>query len=198
MSEIANISLKEKAEIYAFLKVVFATEPSPELLKYLQNRQVLESLQASGVDLEKKDLDISQLTALKDDYTQLFIGPAKHIALNEAIYTEVTPQFWGEDTVKMNKFIGYLNLELDEKWKRMPDHIAVEFELMQKLLEAKIKASEENDHQTVQQCTKAINNLFEEHIVKWVPQVCAQVIERAQTSFYKAIGAWTQIFIQSS
>lgn len=186
---------QDRIGIYAFLKVVFTAEPSPALLKYLQTPEILKSLDASGVTLDKKEFELSQLPKLQADYTQLFIGPGKHIALNEAIYTEEIPQFWGEVTVKIKKLIEYFGLELDENWTRMPDHISVEFELMQKLLEAKIEASEANDHQTVQQCNKAINSLFEDHITKWIPQVCTQMIERAQTSVYKAIGTWTKIFI---
>ncbi len=198
MIQMTDISIQEQAGIYAFLKMVFATEPSSALLAYLQTPAVLESFKVAGVCIEKKELDVSELSKLQADYTQLFIGPKKHIALNEAIYIEQTPQFWGEATVQLNKLIKYLGLELDEHWTRMPDHIAIEFELMQKLLEAKIKAVDSNDQSSVEQCTKAINNLFKDHIIKWVPQVCTQVIDRAQTNTYKAIGTWTKMFIEFS
>ena len=191
-----QIEDKEKAGIYHFLKVVFATAPSKELLKYLQTPQVLESLNASGVFVDKKELVLSQLEKLQTDYTQLFISPGKHIALNEAVYTEETSRFWGDVTVEIKKLIDAFGLELDENWTRMPDHISVEFELMQKLWEAKIRASETNDEKVVEQCTAAIGNLFEGHILRWVPRVCAQVIERSQTSCYKAVGTWTKMFIQ--
>ena len=80
----------------------------------------------------------------------------------------------------------------------MPDHISVEFELMEKLFEAKIEALMSNDQEIAEQCTKAINHLFNEHIAKWVPGVCDQVIEKAQKPVYKAIGIWTKTFIQYS
>lgn len=196
MPEALDISIEEKAGVYAFLKVVFSTEPSTALLKYLQTPEVLDSLRSTGACLSEKDFSEPQLPQLLADYTRLFIGPMKHISLNESIYTEKTPQFWGDATVKISKLVDYLNLTLDEKWTQMPDHIVVEFELMQKLLEAKSEALNSNDQQTVQQCAKAINSLYDEHIVQWVPQVCDQVIDKAQTSAYKAIGMWTKTFIQ--
>jgi len=189
---------QENAGIYSFLKVVLSTEPSTELLKFLQMPKVFECFESTGVALEKKELAKSQLTILQEDYIQLFVGPRKHISLNEAIYTEGIPQFWGEETVKINKLISYLNLELDKNWVKMPDHITVEFEIMQKLLEAKIEANNNNDNKTVQKCSKAISHLFNEHIIKWVPKVCTQIVERAQTNVYKAIGTLTQDFIQYS
>lgn len=198
MTEIVKISTEEKTRIYAFLKMVFATEPSTELLKCLQSPEILESLKSTGVDLNARELDQTQLSKLQEDYTQLFIGPGKHISLNESTYTEKTPRFWGESTVEINKFIGYVGLELDENGTQMPDHISVEFELMQKLLEAKIEALKNNDPLTVDQCVRAISYLYEAHIVSWVPEACDQIIAKAQTSYYKAIGTWTKTFIQCS
>ena len=96
MPEILDISIEEKVGIYAFLKIVLATEPSLALLKYLQTPEVLESLRSTGVCLDIEDVDQSQLQPLLEDYIQLFIGPRKHISLNESVYTENIPQFWGE------------------------------------------------------------------------------------------------------
>lgn len=196
MADTINISITEEARVYDFLKVIFATEPSPELLKYLQTPEILDSLKSTGVHLSEENFSESQLPQLLEDYTQLFIGPMKHISLNESIYTEKTPQFWGEAAVNIKKLVKYVGLELNEKGTQMPDHISVEFELMQKLLEAKMEALENNDRSTVEQCAKAISYLYDDHIVKWVPQVCDQVIEKAQTSVYKAVGMWTKVFIQ--
>ncbi|VAW13647.1 hypothetical protein MNBD_BACTEROID05-878 [hydrothermal vent metagenome] len=167
-------------------------------MKYFRSPEILESLESTGVCLNTSDLDQSQLSKLQEDYTQLFIGPRKHISLNESIYTENTPQFWGESAVKIKKLIDYIGLELDKNWKQMPDHISVEFELMQKLLEAKDDALKNNDSLTAEQCSSAITHLHNEHIIKWVPQVCDQVVEKAQTSVYRAIGMWIKTFIQFS
>ncbi len=198
MSETIDIPIEEQAAIYAFLKVVFVTEPSLELLQCLRAPEILKSFQFSGVDLDIGSFDESQLSKLIEDYTQLFIGPKKHISLNESIYTDRTPRFWGESTVVIKKLIGYIGLELDEHWKQMPDHISVEFELMQKLLEAKQEALTNQQDAVADQCTQAINGLYHDHIIKWVPKVCDQVIEKAQTSVYKAIGIWTKACVQFS
>ena len=190
MIETKTLTAEEQIRTYAFLKVIFVTEPSLEFLKYFQSSEVIDSLKLIGEGLNINDFESVSLTSLIEDYTQLFIGPQKHIALNESIYTEKTPQFWGESTVEVKQFIYSIGLEIESDWKQMPDHISVEFEVMQKLLEAKLEAIKNNNELFVKQCTSAIEYFYNEHIMKWVPQVYNQIIAKAQTPVYKAVGLW--------
>lgn len=185
-----------KVWIYAFLKSFFVAEPSLEWLKRLRQPEALEQLKKMGVALSPEDLTESRFPQIKEDYTQLFIGPQKHISLNESIYTEKTPQFWGDAAVSSNRLIRELGLSLDENFNLMPDHIVVEFEIFQKLAERGKEALAENDQETAKKCRKYSRDFFLNHLAKWVPKVCDQIIDKAQTPFYREIGKFLKDFIR--
>ncbi len=174
---------EDKQQIYAFFKTFFLTEPTEEFVKRLQQDEVF------------KEVGDESLALIKEDYDQLFMGPQKHIALNESIYREKTPQFWGEAAVKSNRLLQELGLSLDENWSLMPDHIIVEFEILQKLAERESEALAENDHETAQKCQTVARNFFLDHIAMWVPMVCDTIVQQASTRFYKEMAQFMKDFI---
>lgn len=192
-----SMTAKDKEQLYAFLKSLFVTDPTLQLVKRLQQPGVLDGLRQIGISLTEKDVTDEALPQIKEDYTQLFIGPQKHISLNESVYREQTPQFWGEATVRSQRLIKELGLTLNENWHLMPDHITVEFEILQKLAERETEAVKENDQETLVKCQKYASKFFLDHISKWVPKVCQQMVQQASTRFYKEMGLFIQNFVSS-
>lgn len=188
--------MQNRGAIYAFIKSVFTTAPTEELLKRLRQPEVLENLKQIGISLSPEDLDQSSLKELDEDYVRLFIGPQKHIALNESIYREETPQFWGEAAVENNRLLHELGLSLKDDWNLMPDHITVELEILQKLVKRENEALAEDDDAIVQKCQSYSREFFLNHIAKWVPEVCDKIVQQATTQFYKQMGLFVKNFIQ--
>lgn len=181
--------------LFAFIKSLFMSEPSKLWIERLRQAEALGSVNALGLTYTLEDLDPAQYTLIQEDYTQLFIGPQKHISLNESIYTEETPQFWGDAAVSLNRLMNELGLSLDANFKLMPDHITVEFEILQKLAEKEKEAGEAQDKETVKKCQNYFREFFLEHIALWVPTVCDQIIKKAETPFYQKFAQFLKQFI---
>jgi TorA maturation chaperone TorD len=78
----------------------------------------------------------------------------------------------------------------------MPDHISVEFEFMQKVIERERTAWEEGDGDAALYCLKMEKMFIDDHLHRWVPRFCGKVAEDAQLSFYREMAKLTKGFVE--
>jgi len=78
----------------------------------------------------------------------------------------------------------------------MPDHISVELEYMQHVVEREAQAWEADDDQTALLCLKNEKQFVDEHLLGWVPDFCEKVIEAAESPFYREMARLTRSFIE--
>jgi len=88
-----------------------------------------------------------------------------------------------------------LGLTLSDNWNQFPDHIAVEFEIMQKLAEKEAEVSALKDNESVKKCRSLSKKFMDDHLLQWVPLLCDEIVEHAKTSFYKGFGIILKAFI---
>lgn len=162
---------KELAQTYKVLAHLFTTLPNEELIEQMQ---------------KELELDIKEpLDAIIEDYTRLFYGPSDTIPPIESLYHyKDAPSMWNQTTESVSDFYHFCGLDLDEEQTELPpDHIAIEFLFISYLIE--------ND------MVDELRAFFDEHIMKWIPQYCDVMQEKAQTEFYKEIAAITKEIILS-
>jgi len=205
-----NVQLKDRAEhaqqrsnVYGFLARIYRKELTSDLLAQIKGPQFAAVFSDLGVQLGDKffsEPDEELIENHSIEYTRLFLGPGKHISPHESIHYERDDgdwgSLWGASTVEVKKFVESLGLEYKETDRSIPDHISVEFELMQKLIEKEKQAWDENGGKDVLHFIKIEKMFMEDHIIKWIPQFCDKVIAETELPFYREIAKLTKNFLE--
>ncbi len=194
----------QRINVYGFLAGIYRQELVPDLLSQIRTppfRGVLSDLGANLGDefFARKDEDMIEDLAV--EYTRLFMGPGKHIPPYESIHHERRTdgdwgKFWGASTVEVKKFIETAGLQYKDDFAALPDHISVEFEFMQKVIERERDAWAEGDRDKALYCLKMEKMFIDDHLIKWVPRFCSEVVSNAELSFYREIAKITGNFIE--
>lgn len=146
----------------------------------IQARQLGEAFEQSAVE----DLLL--------DYTRLFLGPA-------VIPAKPYGSFWLEGALMGDTTLAVCDLyreggfDLDEEFKELPDHIAVELEFLYLLIFRKAQMAEEADR--LEQVGDLTRRFLSEHLGRWISPFASAVRENAQSAFYKQVATLTELFV---
>jgi TorA maturation chaperone TorD len=195
-----SLTPRQRSHIYGLLSLLYRREPNVELVDFLRKQGTFVSLSRTNVSLDEREQYrvSSKETAekLAVDYTSLFVVPGTRIPLNESIQCNDDGLFLGKSAGKMKSFLKSLGIKVDSDWKGFSDHISVEFEVMRKTAADEGAAMEENDSRRAEKYRMLQVDFLNSHISRWVPQICDQIIARANTSFYRELATLTKAFIQ--
>jgi TorA maturation chaperone TorD len=193
----------QRINVYQFLARIYTKEITPEFLPLLRDPHVLGVLLDFGAHFGDEFISIPADELIEDlavEYTRLFLGPGKHIPANESIHHERDDgdwgRLWGASTVEVKKFIESAGLEYRTDYKDMPDHISVEFEFMQKIIEKERDEWKDGNVERALYCLKMEKKFIEEHIARWVPLFCKKIIDDAELPFYREIARVTKDFVE--
>ncbi|MHB1126498.1 MAG: TorD/DmsD family molecular chaperone [Bacillota bacterium] len=199
---------EERRNLYGLLALLFGKEPSSELLKNLREPGLLQALEEIEPGICNELTEIPGEELLQDmvvEYTRLFLGPGKHISPHESVYVSGFGSkgggskglLWGEATVQVQEKIKEYGLSLDGAHHRIPDHIAVELELMYHLTGKEMKAWASGEAAEAREYQKQQTIFLEEHLGRWAGQFCSLIDERSGLRFYRGIAGITRQFILS-
>jgi TorA maturation chaperone TorD len=193
---------EHRSSIYGFLAAVYRQELTSELLQQVKARRFQEVLSHLGVKLNNGFFQNSEKELLEDlaiEYTRLFVGPGKHIPPYESVHHKKegvqSGQLWGELTAEVKRVIESSGLEYKSDFTGMPDHISVELEFMQQVVQREAQAWEADDDKTALLCLKNEKKFVDEHLFCWIPDFCEKVIKVAELPFYREIARLTQTFM---
>ena len=185
-----------RSNLYGFLAAIYRVEPTAGLLRQIRHPSLLEASVNVGVTLEIDFLGAPEeqlLPELVVEYTRLFIGPGKHISPHESVHTQGHDEsLWGRSTVAVKDFIESVSIEFRPDYHGMPDHISVELELMQKLTEAEANAWQRGDYAEAAMWVQLEQKFTDDHLARWGPSFCEQVIGQAELSFYREMAVVTK------
>lgn len=187
------------SRVYGLLSTVFRHEPTADFLREFKAPEwkvVLDDLGiALGEEFFRQPAD-RQREDLAVEYTRLFLGPGEHISPHASVHMAEECGFggllWGEETVRVKRFIEAAGLAYAEDYSGIPDHVSVELEFLEKLAGRESAAWNEGDHDGAQWCVEVERRFLEDHVLKWVPTFCDKVMERAVTPFYAAMAELTK------
>ena len=190
------------AGLYGFLANVFATEVSPELLTTLRGpefRELFTDLEI-GLGEEFYGADEAELVdQLAVDFAGLFIGPGHFISPHESVHHVRDDgdygKLWGADTVAVKKFVEATGLSYQSEFGGMPDHIAAEFELMQKLEARHAQAVEDGEEELAGNLVLIKNRFLVEHLLVWAPGFFDKVMKNAKLPFYREMAGLAKSFL---
>lgn len=164
-----------KAFIYRFLQKLFL-EPDEELFNFLLQKS--EELKSIGIEFN----DSLNLEILQTEYTRLFLGPGGHMPPYESVFIE--GRLWGKPANDIKDFIRGIGLELGKDFNMPPDHISIEFEILEKILSSK---------------DPEINVLYMDFLKKhiaWIFDFLTQLIPKTELKFYQTSFAFSKVFLK--
>ncbi len=196
--------VKHREDTYGFLAGIFREELTAEQIKEMIDSDMLKLMVDAGCTIDPHYYRNKPVEHIEEElaceYAGLFIGPGEHIPPYESIYvpdsTGKVGYYWGECTVDMKNWVEHYGLEISEKFDSIPDHISIELEFMQKLIEQERLSRERGDRETTERCIEVEKTFFHKHINSWVPTFCESVIEAANLDFYREAARLTRDFIR--
>jgi TorA maturation chaperone TorD len=198
-----------RSNCYALLSVIFRDAPTSKIVSQLRTSPMTESFMRLGYDCTQ-DLDgeLRSVTEhLGEQYTQSFVGPGPHVSLYASVHFDDDGQLWGDSTVWVKRFIGTTGLSFEGNWGGIPDHIAIELELMQRLtayesqlwVDRLSSCSQQNENLDSQLCCclRAQDQFLCDHLAKWIPGFYERVLETSSSLFYRKMAELAKLAVVS-
>ena len=177
-------------------------EPGPEFAE----ERVFEALRdaAAGIDPELA-ASAGRLGAafaaerpedLLVDYARLFLGPVDTRAKPYgSVWLDDDGPLMGDSTMAVLQHYEEGGFEVDEGFRDLPDHVAVELEYLYVLLFREAEAWARNDPATLRGASKLRARFLAEHLGAWIAPFATAVREGAECAFYRELATLTERFV---
>jgi TorA maturation chaperone TorD len=198
-----------QSNCYGLLALVFRDIPTSEIVEKLRSPPLAEILASLGYDIAQDfSGELEAVTKrLCEQYTRTFVGPGPHVSPYASVHHDHEGQLWGDSTVWVKRFIETTGLSFRNNWDSIPDHIAIELELMQRLTahESQLWLSSLSgpSHNNINidkqlcQCLHVQEQFLRDHLCKWIPQFCGRMLETCTSLFYQKMASLAESIVLS-
>jgi TorA maturation chaperone TorD len=176
-------SLPDKAWLQSlFEEGVFSEAPyassQPDVIEGLRRIRTWGEQWPAGMDDQA-------IETLNVDQTRLFVGIGRVLVpqWESVFYTEERLVFQ-EGTLDVRRWYHRFGLQVENLHREPDDHISLEIAFINHLTAMAIQSAA-NSLADSQMYLDAKHQFLKEHLMKWGPYWCRQVIEQAQTDFYR-------------
>lgn len=199
--ELASLN-EQRATLYGLLSRMFQKEADETLLSNLRTMQF--PINTGNDSFDKANWLLASylayvwensLNELAIDYARLFLGNGTNGSLSpfpfESVYTSekgLTMQDARDQVLDIYRQHG---LNKNASWKDSEDHIALEFEFMQYLAQRSTKAFNAGNEKGGWDYMECSQEFLKQHLWNWIPQFCDDILQAAQTDFYKGAAHMT-------
>lgn len=193
---------------YQFLSRLFRVEVDQELLDTLMtmkfpantgNELVDEGYRLMCSYLGKADAAV--LTDLAVDYVRAFIGSGNDgfsaAYPYESVYTSPKRLMMQDARDEVLVLYHAAGLDKQESWKEGEDHIALELEFEQILIERALTALEQGEDETCLNLLLQQRNFLEDHLLAWYPMMAHDLQKFPSTDFYRGLGKLTSGYLRN-
>ena len=197
--EIMEVLLANRLFLYSLMHKVFGGEPDTELLEILTSDSTCEAYELlsetendvmarAGKFLRELRQDIQNpefLDRAKNEYTVLFIGPAKLVAPPwESVYRNKQEMLFQESTLAVREFYRKFNM-LPEGYPRIPDDgLALELHFMAKLAQKSLDALREDKLDWLKYYLNGQNIFLANHLLVWIPMFLERMTKAPSDYLY--------------
>ena len=203
LMEVSSTKLaKNRSEIYQMFSALLC-EPEDEILSekrifrnLKENFEAVQPNQAHLVDNLAVKFSAYSIRELLIDYTKIFLGPFKAIALP---YSSV---YFGENslmtgvTAWVEQFYHKCGLSFDYSIRDLPDHIVVELEFMYQLAFKEWEARSEDNDEEAAKYLNLQKEFITGHLAKWGVKMSNTIIESNQNEYYSALSECLRAFLK--
>ena len=137
------------------------------------------------------------LKGLAVEYASLFLGVGpKHVYLAESVYLSEEHMLYQAPYHEILRVYKSLGFAKDEDFREPDDHVAVEFQFMAMLCHWTAQNMEKHEIENALTYLNLQREFLEDHLTKWVPQLCNKLDDATTRGFYKALAHLTLGFIK--
>ncbi len=130
--------------------------------------------------------------ALLVDYTRLFLGPVRAIAMPYgSMWLRGDATLMQDSTMAVRDLYAQGGFDIDDDFADLPDHVAVELEFLYVLLLAERDARQAGDAAALQATLSIRRQFLRQHLGAWVASFAGAVTANAETPFYRLLAALT-------
>lgn len=138
----------------------------------------------------------TDLPTLLLDYTRLFLGPMEILAKPYgSVWLDSENKLMGDSTLALLDLYREAEFEMDDEFKDLPDHIAVELEFLYQLIFRENEARLSGDSARLVTTLGFKQRFLTQHLGAWVSQFANVAQKRAQCEFYRALAGLTVDFV---
>jgi TorA maturation chaperone TorD len=167
-------------------------EDAPLQLQHPDAKQGLALLQGFSREIES-GMSEQAFDELRLDYTRLFIGPGKVLAPPwESVYFSEDRLVFQEQTLQVRGWYRRFGLQAEKLYNEPDDHVGLELAFLAHLASLGLKALGEEDRERFFALLDSQRDFLSQHVLRWAPQFCEQVVAKARTEFYKGIALLTR------
>lgn len=201
MSEFEPVSAGAREDLCRFLAACYY-EPALEFEEEKLFDSMLEAATRVHPDLAESARGLGKAFAAQDlqtllvDYTRLFLGPIEALAKPygsswlEVVPTEDNPPLAVLDLYSEGGF------EIDDDFRELPDHVAVELEFLYLLIFNMNRAQAAGKTEEIAATELLQQRFLGEHLGAWMGPFAAAVKKGAATAFYQELAEFTERFVQ--
>lgn len=183
-----------RADFYAFLSRMFLEEPPRELADDIAHgRFPLPEILTSNEDFNegikilqkfmKKETNAARMyESMCSEYTRLFLGPVPFMFPYESMY--IDGSIMGKSHLAVKKEYRLAGLSKVDGFHEPEDHLSMELQFMSYLCKDQSK-----------NILNLQKDFLNNHLLKWVPRFCDEIIEKSRSDFYKGIGRLVKGFL---
>jgi TorA maturation chaperone TorD len=193
---------------YQFLSRLFRTEVDQELLNTLTSMQYPTNTGNALVDEGYRMIrdylstaDSNVLIELAVDFVRSFIGSGNNgysaAYPYESVYTSPKRLMMQDARDEVLVLYRAAGLMKRDSWKEGEDHLALELEFEQILIERSLTAWEQGDEAACQQHLLQQRNFLEDHLLSWYPMMAKDLEKFPRTDFYRGLGKLTGGYLQN-
>jgi TorA maturation chaperone TorD len=174
--------------IYLLLARVFADKPDLDLLERVLRGGVEREMEELGFPLGLSEgVSLAeQARELGVEYTRLFVMPGE-VSLRSSVHLGVKPEerrLMSDRAVEVKVLIEALGLELGESFRGLPDHLAVQLELLGRLVHAEGEAHARGDPLAGALLRQLQGRILAEHLLAWIGGFAEKLRQAARHPFY--------------
>lgn len=193
---------KARASAYGILGKLYDNPPSGEMLEELRDTRLIVLPLDRSAELYGDDLGCDT-ESLAIEFTRLFLGPGKHAWPFASVYRKDdrrSGELWGSTTAEVKRFIEYYGLSL-RKPGAIPDHIAVLFEFMERMIRAKLRVNRDTScdqttrEESLKVATSVERRFFSDYIDCWIDDFLDHVEQMRPAPFYARLIEYSRLFI---
>lgn len=196
-----------RTSTYALLGRLYREEVDQTLLDQLRQMDLAIGAEVPQIEQGYQQLKgfldqvhEDSLTDLAVDYARVFIGaglPVKGGAYPyESFYTSPDRILMQDARDEVLKFYRQEGLDKSSEFAEPEDHLALELEFMAFLCHKTAGALNVGDRTAALGYLSTQAVFLEQHLLNWVPLLCADIQRLARTSFYRAVAQITLAYLQ--
>ncbi len=123
---------------------------------------------------------------LEEDYQNLLVGMREILAPPwESVYLTRERLLFQAPTIQVRQWYRRYGLEIENIGREPEDHLGLELIFVAHLASLAVAALGDGDHARYLELIQAQRDFLQEHLLKWAPKWCKDVIEHAATGFYR-------------